>query len=182
MIRRLILGASFGAAFAFAAPLVAQALKNHNTNAPVDVEADRIEVQDRADRALFAGNVRVKQAELTLNAARLTVAYANRQGSQGVQIERLDAAGGVTVRSPSETARGQFAIYDLNRRQITMLGGVELAQGANVVHGGRLVIDLDSGRAVVDGSAVGGSAAGTTTTGHGGRVTGRFSVPQRNGS
>src|SRR5438874_8535187 len=50
----------------------------------------------------FAGNVRVKQAELTMNAARLTVAYANRKDSSGVQIERLDAAGGVTVQSRSE--------------------------------------------------------------------------------
>ena len=180
MIRRLIPGASFGAALAFAAPLAAQALANHNTSAPVDVEADRIEVQDRADRAIFSGNVRVRQSDLTMNAARLTVAYANERGS-GVAIERLDAAGGVTVRSPSETARGQFAIYDLNRRQITMLGGVVLEQGANVVRGGRLVIDLDSGRAVVDGSAVSG-APGATTTGRGGRVTGRFSVPQRKGN
>jgi lipopolysaccharide export system protein LptA len=179
MIRRLILGASFGAALALAAPLVAQALANHNTNAPVDVEADRIEVQDRADRAIFSGNVRVEQGNLTMNAARLTVAYANAPGS-GVEIERLDAAGGVTVRSPGETARGEFAIYDLDRRQITMLGGVVLEQGPNTVRGGRLVIDLDSGRAVVDGSAVGGAPG--ATSGRGGRVTGRFSVPQRKGN
>ncbi|HYZ48922.1 MAG TPA: LptA/OstA family protein [Sphingomonas sp.] len=170
----------FGGAVACAAPLVAQALKGHNTNAPVDVAADRIEVQDRADRAMFVGNVHVTQADLTLNAPRLTVAYANRKGTNGVQIDRLDAAGGVTVRSPSETARGDYAIYDLNRRQITMVGGVVLEQGANTVRGGRLVIDLDSGRAVVDGSAVGG-APGASTSGRGGRVTGRFSVPQRKG-
>jgi hypothetical protein len=38
------------------------ALKGHNSNAPIDVAADRIEVQDRADRAIFAGNVKVRQA------------------------------------------------------------------------------------------------------------------------
>jgi lipopolysaccharide export system protein LptA len=177
MLRRLIIGSASGAALALSAPSIAQALANHNTNAPVDVEADRIEVQDRADRAIFSGSVRVKQSDLTINAARLTVAYANQRGS-GVDIQRLDAAGGVTVRSPSETARGQFAIYDLNRRQITMIGGVVLEQGANVIRGGRLVIDLNSGRAIVDGSAV-GSAPGTASSGRGGRVIGRFSVPQR---
>jgi lipopolysaccharide export system protein LptA len=176
MIRPLFLGLGFGVALAVSAPLVAQALAKHSTNAPVDVEADRIEVQDRANRALFSGNVRVRQANLTLNAARLTVAYSS--GGSGVDIERLDAAGGVTVRSPSETARGQFAVYDLNRRLITMIGGVTLEQGANVVRGGRLVINLDTGRAVVDGSAVGG-APGTAASGRGGRVTGRFTVPQR---
>lgn len=172
----LLIGLGLGASLALASPLVAQALRGHDTSGPVDVEADRIEVQDRADRAIFAGNVRVRQGDLTLNSARLTVAY-DRAAGDGVQIERLDATGGVQVTSPTETARGQYAIYDLNRRQITMIGGVTLNQGANTVRGGRLVIDLDTGRAVVDGSAVGGGTGSS-----GGRVTGRFTVPQRKGS
>jgi len=160
------------AALAAIGPAAAQtsSLKGHNSDAPVDVAADRIEVQDRADRAIFSGNVVVRQAELTLNAARLTVAYAN---TGGIQIQRLDASGGVTVRSPSETARGQFAIYDLNKRIITMIGGVTLTRGASHVSGARLVLDLDSGRAVMDG----GAPAGTST--QGGRVTGTFTVPKR---
>lgn len=154
----------------------AQALKNHNSNAPVDVAADRIEVQDRANRAVFAGNVHVEQAEMTLDASRLTVAYASGGGGNP-DIQRLDATGGVTVKKADQIARGNSAIYDLNRRIITMLGGVTLNQGGNVVRGGRLVIDLTSGRSVVDGSAAGGA----TVTGKGGRVTGRFTVPQRSG-
>lgn len=151
------------------------ALKGHNADAPIDVAAERIEVQDRADRAIFSGDVHVRQAGLTLDAARLTVAYSGGTGS--TQIERLDASGGVVVRSPSETASGSFAIYDLNRRLITMIGGVTLMRGGNEVRGGRLVIDLDSGRATMDGSAVGGAGRSG-----GGRVTGRFTVPQRNGN
>ncbi len=153
------------------------ALRGHNTNAPVDVAADRIEVQDRADRAIFSGNVQVKQASLTLNAARLTVAYSD---AGGIQIQRLDASGGVTVRSPSETARGQYAIYDLNSRLITLLGGVTLTRGESQVRGGRLVLDLNSGRAVMDGGGARtpGAPAGTATTSSG-RVTGTFTVPQR---
>ena len=149
------------------------ALRGHNSNAPVDVSADRIEVQERADRAIFAGNVRVKQAELTLDTARLTVAYTGgSQTSGGVQIRRLDAAGGVVVRSPSETAKGDFGIYDLDRKLITLIGTVQLNRGNNQVNGSRLVIDLDSGRAVIDGGPPGVNQSG-------GRVTGHFSVPQR---
>lgn len=155
-----------------AGPAVGQALKGHDANAPVDVEADRIEVQDRADRAMFVGNVRVNQSGLSLTSARLTVAYANSAGS-GVQIDRLDATGGVTIRKGNQTAQGNTAIYDLPRRLITMVGGVTLMQDGNRVSGGRLVIDLNSGRAVVDGSAVG---APGVQGGTGGRVTGRFTV------
>jgi lipopolysaccharide export system protein LptA len=148
------------------------ALKGHDTDAPVDVAADRIEVQDRADRAIFSGNVEVRQGELQLSTSRLTVAYAN---ADGIEIQRLEASGGVILRSPSETARSQYAIYDLNRRLVTMIGGVTLNRGQSHVQGGRLVLDLDSGRAVMDGGTPG--APGTRETG--GRVTGRFSVPQR---
>lgn len=151
------------------------ALKGHNGNAPVDVASDRIEVQDRADRAVFSGNVVATQADLTLKAPRLTVAYSN---SGGIEIQRIDATGGVTLNSPSETAVGQYAIYDLDSRLITMIGGVTLTRGDSHVQGGRLVIDLNTGRAVLDGSAVGGGAKGTSGSG-GGRVTGRFTVPQR---
>ena len=146
------------------------ALKGHNSHAPVDVSADRIEVQDRADRAAFSGNVVVRQGDMTMTAARVTVAYTN-VGS--VQIKRLDASGGVTVKSPTETARGAFGIYDLDKRIITMIGGVTLTRGDSNVNGGRLTIDLDSGRAVMDG----GGAPGTTSKG--GRVSGTFSVPQK---
>jgi lipopolysaccharide export system protein LptA len=138
------------------------ALKGHNSNAPVDVAADRLEVQDRADRAVFSGNVHVTQGELTLDTPRLTVAYAGGPG-----------AGGVVVRSPSETARGEFGIYDLDRKLITLIGNVQLNRGQNQVAGSRLVIDLDSGRAVIDGGPPGVNQSG-------GRVTGHFTVPQRN--
>ncbi|MFL5091477.1 MAG: LptA/OstA family protein [Xanthobacteraceae bacterium] len=148
------------------------ALKGHNSNAPVDVTADRIEVQDRADRAIFAGNVHVTQAELSLETPRLTVAYSGGQGSgTNVQIRRLDAAGGVVVKSPSETARGDFGIYDLDRKLITLIGNVQLSRQNDRVSGARLVIDLDSGRAVVDGGPPGVNQSG-------GRVTGHFTVPQ----
>jgi lipopolysaccharide export system protein LptA len=142
------------------------ALRNHDTSAPVNVAADRIEVQDRADRAVFSGNVVATQSDMTMRAPLVTIAYTN---TSGIQIKRIDASGGVTVTSPSETARGSYAIYDLESRLITMLGGVTLIRGDSHVTGSRLVIDLTSGRAVMD-------ARGTTTSG--GRVTGTFTVPQ----
>ena len=175
-MRRIFSLSAVVIAFCFAGPALGQAssaLRGHDTNAPVDFDAERIEVQDRADRAVLSGNVRVRQGPLTLNAARINVAYTN---SGGVEIDRIDASGGVTVQSPSETARGQFAVYDINRRLITMVGGVTLLRGTNTLRGGRLVIDLTTGRATMDG---GGSARGATAGSTGGRVSGRFTVPQR---
>ncbi|MGF1549632.1 MAG: LptA/OstA family protein [Sphingomonadaceae bacterium] len=143
-------------------------LRGHDTNAPVDFAADRIEVQDRADRAVLSGDVVVRQAGLTVRAGRLTLAYSD---VGGIDVDRLDASGGVTVSSGGESARANMAIYDLNRKIITMVGDVALDAGGGEVRGGRLVIDLTSGRAVMEG---GPSRAG-------GRVTGTFTVPQTAG-
>lgn len=163
----------------FAVPVAAQ---SHNSNAPINVAANAIELQDRANRAVFSGSVEMTQADLRLNAGRVTVAYTGQVLEGSPQISRVDASGGVTVRRPDQTARGSYAVYDLNRRVITMLGAVSLTQGANTVNGGRLTINLDNGRAVIDGSSVGASGAGAApgaVTPQRGRVTGTFSVPKR---
>ena len=151
----------------------------HNSAAPINFGADHIELQDKANRAVLSGKVSVKQAEMTLNAARMTVNYTGQVVDGSPQVSRLDASGGVTVTRPDQTARSNFAVYDLNKRVVTMLGAVTLIQAGNTVSGGRLTINLDTGRAVIDGSSVGGGAAGTTTS-SGGRVSGTFSVPKRN--
>ena len=157
-----------------AGPAPAQVFGSHNSNAPVNFDAGRIEVQDRADRVVLSGSVRVEQAGLVLNAARMTVAYRN---VGGIEIDRIDASGGVTVRKAGDTASGNVAIYDLNRRLITLLGNVTLTQGTNRLSGGRVIIDLASGRSTIDGRTTGGTTAGSQNSG--GRVSGTFTVPQR---
>lgn len=158
----------------FAGSAPAQVFGSHNSNAPVNFNAGRIEVQDRADRVVLSGAVRVEQAGLVLNAARMTVAY---RSSGGIEIDRIDASGGVTIRKAGDTASGNVAIYDLNRRLITLIGNVTLTQGNNRLSGGRVIIDLESGRSTIDGRSTGGSSAGSQDSS--GRVSGTFTVPQR---
>lgn len=86
-----------------------------------------------------------------------------------LSIQRISATGGVTVTRGNESARGNVAVYDFNRRVITMTGNVRLNRGSDTLNGGRLTIDLRTGLSSVDGA--GGSDGG-------GRVTGSFSVPE----
>ncbi|OQW77625.1 MAG: OstA family protein [Proteobacteria bacterium ST_bin14] len=161
---------------AASAPLLAQA--RHDSTAPIDFGADRIELQDKANRAVLSGSVSVRQAEMTLSSARMTVAYTGQVVDGSPQVSRLDASGGVSVTRPDQSARSEYAVYDIQRREITMIGNVTLVQGGNPVSGGRLRIDLDSGKAYLDGGGAVGGAGGTTSS-SGGRVTGRFTVPKR---
>lgn len=155
----------------------AQVMRGHDSRAPVDFDAGSIEIQDRADRVVLAGGVSVTQAGLNIRSARMTIAYT--QGG-GVDVNRIDATGGVTIVKGNQRAVGNSAIYDLDRRLITLLGNVTLTEGPNRLNGGRVVIDLDTGRSTIDGRGSGGNAAVPGQTGsQGGRVSGTFSVPQR---
>ena len=174
--RRAAIAAVAVATLSLSAPAPAQLFGGHSSNAPINFDAGRIELQDRADRVILTGSVRVEQAGLVLNSQRMTVAYSD---ARGIDVNRIDAAGGVTITKNGDTASGNAAIYDLNRRIITMVGDVRLRQAnGNRLQGGRVVIDLASGRSSVDGRASGGAAT-TGTPGSGGRVTGTFTVPQR---
>ena len=165
--------AAFAATCAIAGgiQLHAQTISGHNSRAPISVDAGRFDVQDRQDRAVFSGGVTITQAGLTVSAQRVTLIYSN---TSGVDINRIVANGGVTVSRGSERAQGNTAIYDLDRRIITMAGNVRLNQNANRLSGGRVVIDLNSGVSSVDGSSGPEGSASET----GGRVRGTFTVPQ----
>lgn len=154
--------------------LSAQSIASHNSQGPVDFGADRIELQDRQDRVVLTGNVEIQQGNLNLKAARVTLAFTD---AGRLQLNRLDATGSVVVTRGNERASGAVAVYDFNRRLITMSGGVALRRGGDTLNGGRLVIDLRTGLSSVDGSG-GGTVSGQS----GGRVSGTFTVPDDGGN
>lgn len=174
----LLLAGALVAAVPAAAPAPAaprgtcpqSALKGHNSDAAVDWSAERIEVQDQQGKAILTGNVVARQGEMTLTASRIIAAYTKKPSTH---VDRLDASGGVVVKGPGETARGAFGIYDLNQKLITLVGAVTLTRCDSTVSGARLIYDLNSGRAVMDGGGTRGSAN------PGGRVTGSFTVTQQ---
>ncbi|MFY8049212.1 MAG: LptA/OstA family protein [Erythrobacter sp.] len=178
-LRRVALVWGFGGfaltcALAGGMALQAQGLGSHDSSAPVNYAADRIELQDRENRVILSGNVVIQQADLTVRSARTLV---NFEDTGSLSIQRITATGGVEVTRGDERASGDNAIYDFNRRIITMAGNVHLRRGSDTLNGGRLVIDLDSGLSSVDGSAA-GSTPGAPASGKG-RVTGSFAVPKR---
>ena len=155
-------------ALATVQPAAAQsALANHDTNAPIDVDAARVEWRNDNRTAVWSGNVKAVQGKLTLEAA--TIRVATRSDGDKLQILRMDADGNVRLTSPGEEARSRSAIYDVENRLITMIGDVVLNQGQSMLRGQRMVINLVSGRTTLDPGGKGSSS----------RVTGRFVVPER---
>lgn len=153
--------ALFATGFCGLQALTAQSISGHDSNAPVNYAADRIELQGRQDRVVLAGNVDVTQAGLRLRAAQTVVNFTD-EGS--LKIQRITATGGVVVTRGDETARGDVAVYDFNRRIITMAGNATLRRGSDTLRANRFVIDLKSGVSAAEG----------------GRVSGTFSAPKSN--
>jgi len=184
---RSLIGRSFVIGFALSAAVIAGAghlaaatSVSHNSEGPVDFSADHMELQDKQKRVVLTGNVDVTQAELRLTADRTLMAYTD---TDKLTLQRVDATGHVVVTRPDERASGDVAVYDLNRKLITMVGHVVLNRGnGDTLNGGRLVIDLNTGISSIDGHSAtpaiaGGPAgqAGTTS----GRVSGTFNVPKK---
>jgi lipopolysaccharide export system protein LptA len=158
--------------------LSAQGIARHNSNAPVNWDTGKFVLDDRANQVIASGGVIVTQADLRIQSDRMLMNFTDAGGQ--LEIQRLTATGGVVITRGDERASGDNAIYDFNRRIITMAGNVRLRRGTDTLNGGRLVIDLASGLSTVDGTASGSSIGAPGAPAGQGRVTGSFTVPQKN--
>tara|TARA_R110000787_G_C13437014_1_gene446029 strand:+ start:2610 stop:3167 length:558 start_codon:yes stop_codon:yes gene_type:complete len=144
-----------------------------DTNQPIEITADSLEVQQANQQAIFEGNVQVVQGEIRMRSNKLVVHYSEKnQSGNGdpANIRQIDATGDVFLSSPRETAQGDKGVYDVTNKQIDLQGNVVLTQGQNVLRGNNLTLDLVSGKSRVEG--------GGATEGNNGRVKGIF-VPEK---
>lgn len=115
--------------------------------APVEISADGLTVDQDTRSAVFAGNVVIGQGDLRIAAARVEVIYSDETG----EIARLNASGGVTFATPTEAAEADDAVYDLASGVLTLTGNVLLTQGASALSSDRMTVNLTDGTAQMDG-------------------------------
>jgi lipopolysaccharide export system protein LptA len=126
-----------------------------NSDLPIEITADSLEVLQNQKIATFTGNVDAVQGDMVLSADRLRVYYDGDEqnaapGPAGTgSIRRIEAEGNVLLSSPRETAQGEAGVYDVAASQVTLDGAVVLTRGDNVIRGQRLEVDLASGRSRV---------------------------------
>lgn len=139
-----------------------------DTDQPIEINADSLEVQQDNNLAIFTGNVDAIQGRIRLRADRLTVWYRpGGDGGSDVQgtINKIEANGRVFISSPDETAQGDNGVYDVGAAEVVLTGDVVLTRGENVVRGKHLVMNLETGRSEMKSD--------------GGRVQGRFVPPPK---
>jgi lipopolysaccharide export system protein LptA len=140
-----------------------------DSNRPIAVNGDSFTADLNAETGTFSGNVIVTQGEVRLRADTVTVV------SPGGNTSRLEARGNVVVDSPSGTARGATAVYDVPSEIIRLSGPVVLTKDQNVMRGSSLVVEVGTGIARLTGGV---AAAGQPQPAGQGRVQGLF-VPQQ---
>jgi lipopolysaccharide export system protein LptA len=141
---------------------------SQNKDKPVQIEAASLEVRDKEKIATFSGNVVVTQGDTTMRCKSLIVYYDGEGKSSGgmkaaqpgpggsSSIRKLEALGGVHVTQKEQTATGEKGLFDMKSNSITLSGNVLIAQGQNVLRGERLVVDVATGAARVEGGRVSG--------------------------
>ena len=118
-----------------------------DTSLPVEVESDRLAVDQASGLATFTGNVTVRQGEMTITAAEARVDYT----PDGKGIDKVHLTGRVLFVSPTDAAEADEAVYTIATGEVVLTGDVLLTQGSTTISGGRLVYNLDAGTGVMDG-------------------------------
>lgn len=115
---------------------------------PVEVTSDTLTVRQPDGEAVFEGNVIVIQGDLRMTAPEVRVYYVE---GDTTEIERVHALRGVTIVSPTEAAEGKEAVYTIAKGEVVMTGDVLLTQGTSTINGQKMVIDLNTGKGVMEG-------------------------------
>lgn len=170
MIRALSLSLLLMAAPAMAAqpPL----LGKHDSNAPINISADKFVADSNAKTGTWTGNVIVTQSDMRMRANTVRLNVTGKDNKP----DKIFAAGNVVVDSPnSGTVTGDNGVYDVAAHTVTMTGKVVLTKDKDVMRGTVLTVNLDTGRATL-GANPGVPGAPKS----GGRVQGIFTPPPSN--
>ncbi|MCO5091627.1 LptA/OstA family protein [Bosea sp. (in: a-proteobacteria)] len=134
---------------------------------PIKIDADKLDVLDKENKAIFSGNVVAVQGETTVRCTVMTVLYEGR-GAQGAaatarpaapaaagqgndsSIKRILCKGPVTVVSKTQAATSDNAEFDRANNLVIMTGNVALNDGPNITRGEKLVYNTVTGVANVE--------------------------------
>ena len=138
--------ASCGSALLLALLLCLSALSVEAKEAPVEISADHLLVEEKDRRATYSGHVELRQDDLRVNADKIVV-----HGSAGT-VQKV-VASGKPVRLQQQQRRGTAdeLVYDPQSETIVLTGNASLSQGQDAISGQRVLYNLKTQRIEVEG-------------------------------
>lgn len=126
--------------------------QEHDASQEVEVTADKLSIDQEDGSAIFEGDVVIGQGEMRISAAKVRIEYeTNEEGGNSGRIERLIATGGVTLVNGEETMQADTAEYTIGDATIQMIGSVVMTQGTSALSSDRAFVELETGKAVLEG-------------------------------
>ena len=124
-----------------------------NNDKPIFVEANELNIFDDEKRAVFRGNVKVKQGGYRLDSETLEMIYsgdgAGRPGSK-TTVSKIIAIDKVLLETTDhQRVTSNKAIFDVKTNIVTIDGNVVLTRGQDIIKGDQLIIDLSTNRSWV---------------------------------
>jgi len=126
---------------------------------PIDVKAQRATY--KGARTVLSGDVRVEQAGAVILSDRMDLFRAQGGRAEGsfVQlgnINRIVAVGNFKYITSQNNVTGDKGVYERDKNIITVTGNVKFTQdNGNTVTGNKMIYDLTTSRARVDGNCSG---------------------------
>lgn len=134
----------------------AQSLRFAGSERPIEVTAEQgIELQQDFKRVIARGNARAVQGDVTVTSDELIADYRTTENGE-TEVYRVFATGNVVMKSTTETATGDIAVYDFDKAVLVLEGAtVSLvnAEGSVTAHK-TLQYWGNNGVAVAEGNAV----------------------------
>jgi lipopolysaccharide export system protein LptA len=131
-----------------------------NSREPIKIDANRLEVFDKENRAIYSGDVVAVQGPTTVRCSKMTIFYSQGRDSDGqraasapgqqTSIRRIECDGPVSLLSGTQSATSEKLVYEAERDVVILTGKVVIADCDNVQRGERAVYDVKTGRATVD--------------------------------
>lgn len=125
-------------------------------NAPIDIDAETLDVVDKAKTATYRGAVHAVQGGFQIRTPELVATYSGEAGMNvagsgetkqpPAQLQRVRANQHVEVTSTdNKSATGDWADFDVKANKVVIGGKVALKDGASVVYGQKVIIDMTTG-------------------------------------
>ena len=128
-------------------------------SAPMEIEADTLDVHDANKKAIFNGNVWAHQGGMVIRSEELVAIYTGQSGlslansgddpgskAGAAQIVRVEAKRQVLITSKDgQSASADWANFDVKANTALLGGNVVVMRGKDMAEGPRLKIDLTTG-------------------------------------
>lgn len=143
-----------------AAPAPAAAKAGSVQSKQTDIIADQMEILDKEHRAIFTGNVDLKQPDTHWTCDKMIIDYeeaTQADGSSKTDVKTIDSTGNIKIVNKSQTITGNWAKMDVKANKLQVGGNVKVVQGKSILYGELLNADLNTNKSEMTGGRVKGS-------------------------